>query len=273
MKLKEAQIVEYEERGYLLFPSLLDEEEVGSLNRAIPEILNRPGPEVVREKEDPKMARLAFGLHVYSEPFKRLSLLSRLVDPVQQLVKDDIYLHQSRLNPKPGFGGGKSWDWHQDFPPWHSIDGMPESRCVMAAVFVDECSAATSPLLVVPGSQRYGLLESKLHKDAVGRGYALHHIDHATLRSLANESGIEALIGAAGSVALINCNVLHGSTNNISPWRRAIFYLIYNAVSNACTGTERPWYQNNRDFSPLKTVDDSSLRRLAEVGESSSSSI
>ncbi len=262
MKLKQAQIAEYEERGYLLFPSLLDGEEVSSLSREIPEILSRPGPEVIRERDDPQMARLAFGLHVYSEPFKHLSLLPRLVDPIHQLVKDDIYIHQSRLNPKPGFGGGTRWDWHQDFPPWHSIDGMPEPRCVMAAVFVDDCSVATGPLLVLPGSQRYGLLDSKLHKDAVGRGYALHQIDRLTFTNLAEESGIEPLIGAAGSVALINCNVLHGSTNNISPWRRAIFYLIYNAVSNACTSAERPWYQNNRDFSPLKTVDDSSLRKL-----------
>ena len=40
-------------------------------------------------------------------------------------------------------------------------------------------------------------------------------------------------------------------------------YLIYNAVSNACTGTERPWYQNNRDFKPLTPVDDNSVKVLA----------
>jgi len=40
-------------------------------------------------------------------------------------------------------------------------------------------------------------------------------------------------------------------------------YLIYNAASNACTGTVRPWYQNNRDFTPLESLDDSSLRELA----------
>ena len=264
MKLNETLISEYEERGYLFFPNLLDGEEVAALKRAMPGILSRLGPEVISEKEDPTVARLAFGGHVYSEPIRRLSLLPRLLGPVRQLLQDDVYLHQSRLNPKPGFGGGASWDWHQDFPPWHTIDGMPEPRCVMAAVFVDDCSAAKGPLLVVPGSQRYGLLDSKLHKDAKGRGYALHHIDHATLESLANENGIEALIGPAGSVALINCNLLHGSTNNVSPWRRAILYLIYNAVSNACTGRERPWYQNNRDFTPLQMVDDGALKGLAE---------
>ena len=263
MKLKEAQIVEYEERGYLLFPSLLDEEEVGSLNRAIPEILNRPGPEVVREKDDPSVARLAFGAHVYSEPFRCLSLLPRLLGPVRQLLRDEVYLHQSRMNPKPGFGEGTSWDWHQDYPPWHLIDGMPEPRCVMASVFIDDCTPVTSPLLVVPGSQRHGLLDSKLHEDAKGRGYALHNINNAALERLAGEGGIEPVMGPAGSVAVVDCNVVHGSANNVSPWRRAIIYLNYNAVANACTGTDRPWYQNNRDFTPLHPVDDECLGALA----------
>ena len=116
---------------------------------------------------------------------------------------------------------------------------------------------------MVPGSQRHGLLDSERHEDSVGKGYELHHIDHATLERLAEESGIEALIGPAGSVALVHCNLVHGSANNVSPWRRAIMYLIYNAVSNGCTGTERPWYQNNRDFTPLEPLDDKCLKVLA----------
>ena len=68
MQLDDDQLAEFEERGYLLFPGLLDGDEVAVLQKAIPEILSREGPEVVREKEDPTAARLAFGAHVYSEP-------------------------------------------------------------------------------------------------------------------------------------------------------------------------------------------------------------
>ena len=264
MELNDTQIAEFNAQGYLFFPRLLHKDEVAILRAAMPEILNRRGPEIVPEKEDSSAVRLAFGAHVYSEPFRCLSLLPRLLNPIRQLLSDDVYLHQSRLNPKWGFGGGAAWDWHQDYPPWHTIDGMPEPRCIMASVFIDDCTAVTSPLLVVPGSQRHGLLDAKLHKDARGRGYALHHIDHATLERLTEESGIEALIGPAGSVAFVHCNVVHGSSNNVSPWRRAILYLIYNAVSNACSGTERAWYQNNRDFTALQPLDDESLKVLAK---------
>ena len=55
-----------------------------------------PGTEVVREKDDSAAVRLVFGAHVFSEPYRRLSLLPRLLNPVRQLFQDDVYLHQSR---------------------------------------------------------------------------------------------------------------------------------------------------------------------------------
>ena len=259
MKLNERQIAQFNERGYLFFPELLDSEEVAKLQGVMPEVLARQGPEVIREKNDPTAARLVFGAHLYSEPFRRLSLLPRLLEPVRQLLGEDVYLHQSRMNPKYGFGEGASWDWHQDYSAWQVVDGMPEPRCLMVAVFIDDSTAVNSPLLVVPGSHRDGYLDSvELHKEA--KGYSLYHVDRATFERLAEENGIEALTGPAGSVCFCHSIVLHGSANNVSPWRRAIMYLIYNAVSNACASTERDWYQNHRDFTPLQAIEDDALR-------------
>ena len=262
MQLDEFQVREFEERGFLFFPGLLEAEEATSLQEPMAEILRRQGPEVVCEDDAPTAARLVFGAHVFSEPYRRLALLPRLLHPVRQLLQDEVYLHQSRLNPKQGFGGGAAWDWHQDYPPWRAIDGMAEPRCIMATVFVDDCSAVKSPLLVIPGSHRHGLMEAKLHEDARGKGYDLMHVDRQTMERLAAQNGIEALIGPAGSVGFVHCNVLHGSANNVSPWRRAIMYLIYNAVSNACSGTERAWHHNNRDFTPLQALADDCLKTL-----------
>ncbi len=262
MDITPDQITEFDERGFIIFQDLLDAAEVKVLQDALPVILSRTGPEVVRESDNPDTARLAFGPHFYSEPFARLSTLPKILNPVKALLRDDVYLHQSRLNPKPGFGTGGGWEWHQDFPPWHKIDGMPEPNCIMVSVFIDDCTPVTSPLLAIPGSQQHGLLESKLHEDAKGRGYELHHIDRAALTNLADEGGIEPVMGSAGTVAFIHCNVVHGSANNVSPWRRAICYLNFNAVSNACTNGDRPWYQNNRDFTPLEAGD---VRSLVEL--------
>ena len=138
---------------------------------------------------------------------------------------------------------------------------MPKPQCVMVGVFIDDCSIAKSPLLVVPKSHRDGFLDSiQLHRDA--DGYSLYVLDRPTLEKIAGEHGIEPLVGPAGSVCFCHSTLIHGSANNVSPWRRAIMYLIYNALSNACTGTERPWYQNNRDFTPLRVINDDSLKEL-----------
>ena len=83
------------------------------------------------------------------------------------------------------------------------------------------------------------------------------------LERMANEYGIEAMIGPAGLVCFTQCNVLYGSANNVFPWRRAIMSLIYNAASNACTGAKRPWCQNNRDVTPLQPLNGDSLKALA----------
>ena len=261
MTLTDGQLEEYRQRGYLLVPELLSSAEVRCLSEALPDILARPGPEVVREEDD-TAARLVFGAHLYSEPFAALARLPKVLGPSQQLIGEPVYLHQSRINPKEGFAESSGWEWHQDYPPWHAVDGMPEPRCVMTSVFLDDCTAATSPLLVVPSSHGHGLIDS-YRPDPEARGALLYHLGRDTVASLAEENGIEPLLGPAGSVAFVNCNLVHGSANNVSPWRRAIAYLIYNACSNGSTGTERPWFQNERDFTPLEPVDEAALAALA----------
>ena len=179
MRLSEDQIRRYAETGYLLFEGLLDAAEVEALRAALPEVMSRTGPEVIRE-QDGAAARLVFGTHLYSEPFRRLSLLPRLLEPVRQLLKDEVYLHQSRLNPKEGFGSGARWDWHQDYSAWQRVDGMVRPDCIMASVFIDDCSVERSPLLVIPRSHRHGFIDSiELHRDA--KGYSLYELDRDTV--------------------------------------------------------------------------------------------
>ena len=87
MNLTTAHIAQFDEQGYLFFPDLLDSDEVAVLQQALPDILSRPGPEIIPEKDDPSSVRLAFGAHTSSEPFRCLTLLPRLLNPVRQLLR------------------------------------------------------------------------------------------------------------------------------------------------------------------------------------------
>jgi len=257
-KLNNNDITEFDEQGYLFIPALLTPEETEVLQRDMLDMLNRQGPEVIREPGPNSAIRLVYGGHVHYESFRRLSLHPRLLNPVRQLVRDEVYIHQSRMNPKPGFGAGGAWTWHQDYGTWHRVDGMQQPKAVMTAVFLNDCTAVNAPLMVVPGSQHHGLIDDVV-EDEQAEGYALFDIDRQTLQALADAHGIEALMGPAGSVCFLHCNIVHGSSNNVSPWDRTIMYMNYNAVSNACTGTDRVWYHNNRDFTPLVALEDGCL--------------
>lgn len=263
MRLSDAQIAQYDRDGYLFLPALFSAAEMAPLLADLPGLLARQGPEVVREPHDAAAVRVLYGSHVFSEAYGRLSRHPRLLNPVRQLLRDEAYIHQTRLNPKQDFAG-EVWSWHQDFGTWHLEDGMPEPRCVVTAVFLDPATAANAPFLLVPGSQDHGLIaEATLDRQA--KGYTLLEIDRTTLKDLVDRHGLEALTGPAGSVAFLHCNIVHGSANNITPFRRAIIYTNYNAVSNAYIGGKRAWHHSNRDATPLEPLADDCLMRLEPI--------
>ncbi|GAB5468942.1 MAG: phytanoyl-CoA dioxygenase family protein [Rhodospirillales bacterium] len=256
MNLSDEQIAAFGRDGYLFFPQLFSREEIEGLRRDLPDLLAQPGPEVVRERDDPEAVRLVYGADAVAPSYHRMSRHPRLLGPVRQLTGEEVYIHQTRLNPKLDYGGG-TWDWHQDFGSWHRADAMPAPRAIMTAIFLDDATAANAPLLIVPGSQHHGLVQ-EVNQDDVS-GYVLHVIDRPTLGALVAEGGLVPLTGPAGSVCFLHCNIVHGSSNNITPLRRAIWYVNYNAVSNACQNLERAQHHNNRDHSPLTPLSDDCL--------------
>jgi ectoine hydroxylase len=50
---------------------------------------------------------------------------------------------------------------------------------------------------------------------------------------LVARGGIEAPKGAAGSATFFDCNLMHGSVGNLSPWPRTNLFVVYSSVENA----------------------------------------
>ena len=92
MELTSAQITEFDERGILFFPKLLKSSEIKLLTDHLEDLFSRPGPEVVREQEKDGI-RLVYGTHQYCRPYGKLSVLPRLLTPVQQLLRSEVYIH------------------------------------------------------------------------------------------------------------------------------------------------------------------------------------
>ena len=258
MKLTPDQIKEFDEQGYVFMPNCFAEEEVALMRTEAEKIYKSDREEVWREKTG--APRAAFAAHNYNDAFRILSRDPRLVEPLEQLFGEQLYVHQFKINAKAPFDG-EVWQWHQDFGTWHRDDGMPEPRAMNIAVFLDEVMAVNGPLMFIPKSHKRGTLEAG--HDLATTSYPLWTLDNATVTKLVEEGGIVAPTGKPGSVVMFHGNLAHASPPNITPFPRKIVYLTLCAVSNHITKFTRPEFIAHRDFTPIQPVADDALLEFA----------
>lgn len=258
MKLSQDQIEQFQREGYLFLPECFSADEATVLREAAHDVFALDREEVWREKSG--VARTAFAAHTYNEAFRRLGRHPRLVEPVKQLLDGDVYMHQYKVNAKAAFDGDV-WQWHQDFGTWHRDDQMPEPRAMNIAVFVDDVTVANGPLMFIPGSHTSGVYEAG--HDLESTSYPLWTLDRETISRLAEEGGIVAPLGPAGSVLMFHSNLVHASPSNISPWHRTIVYLSLCEVSNHIRQFKRAEWIAHRDFTPIESLPDDCLSELA----------
>src|SRR5438105_421966 len=261
MKLSPEQLRRFDAEGYLFFPSLFTPAEIAVLLGEVPRLFAQRRPENVREK-DSEAVRTNFAAHLYSRPFARLARHPRMVGPIMQLFGEAVYMHQFKINAKAAFTGDV-WQWHQDYGTWKRDDGMPEPRAMNIAIFLDEVMPINGPLMLVPKSQHAGDL--KASHDLETTSYPLWTLDEETVTRLVKQGGIVAPTGKAGGMLMFHGNLVHGSSGNITPYPRKIVYLTLNAVSNYIRTPTRPEYIAHRDFTPIQTVEDDALLRLARA--------
>jgi ectoine hydroxylase len=259
MRLSESQVQHFDEQGYLLLPGVFSPAEVAVMRGEVPGIFAQQREEVWREK-DGKAVRTAFAAHTYNEAFRRLAAHPRMVEPVMQLLDGPVYIHQFKINGKEAFDGDV-WQWHQDYGTWARDDGMPEARAMNIAVFLDEVTEFNGPLMFIPKSHKRGTLEAG--HDLATTSYPLWTLDRATVTRLAEEGGIVAPKGPAGSLLMFHSTLVHASPPNISPWGRVIVYVSLCHVENHIRQFKRPDWIAHRDFTPIEPLADDCLMRLA----------
>jgi ectoine hydroxylase len=64
--------------------------------------------------------------------------------------------------------------------------------------------------------------------------------------------------GPAGSATMFDCNCMHGSAGNITPFPRCNVFIVFNSVDNTCdepfaAPSRRPDFIAARDFTPVGT--------------------
>ena len=258
MRLNPDQIRQFDEEGYLFLPDCFAPTEVAALREEALSIYDTDRPEVWREKSG--APRTAFAAHLYNEAFGLLGAHPRLIEPVQQLFGEPVYMHQFKINAKSAFNG-EVWQWHQDFGTWARDDGMPEPKAMNIAVFMDEVTHINGPLMLVPRSHKHGVFDAG--HDLSTTSYPLWTLDNDTVGKLVDVGGIVAPTGKPGGVLMFHGNLVHGSAGNITPYPRKIVYLTLNAVSNYIRTPTRPEWIAHQDFTPIVPVSDDALLQYA----------
>jgi ectoine hydroxylase len=257
MKLTPAQIEQFHREGYLFFPGLFSRAEMDVLHAEVPKIYAEQRPEIVREKGSDAV-RTSFAAHTYNPAFAKLARHPRLIEPAMQILGEEVYMHQFKINGKQAFDGDV-WQWHQDYGTWYADDDMPAAHAMNVSIFLDDVNEFNGPLYFIPGSHREGRLEAG--HDTSTTSYPLWTIDKETITQLVARGGIVAPTGPSGSMLMFHCNLVHGSPSNMSPWHRVIVYLSLCAISNHIRRFKRPEYIAHRDFRSIRCLPDDCLLR------------
>jgi ectoine hydroxylase len=259
------QVAFYRENGYLLFTSLFTSDEVRTFQDELTRLRSAEGmrgtPEIILEPGGNEI-RSIFAVHESNRLLRRLACDRRLVHILTQLLDSSVYIHQSRINYKPGFVG-KEFYWHSDFETWHMEDGMPNMRAISCSISLSENNEFNGPLMLIPGSHKHYIVcvgqtpENHYQQSLKKQEYGVPAPE--MLEALVAERGIVTQKGPAGSVAFFECNVMHGSNSNITPWPRNNIFFVYNSMENTlvepfCGLAPRPQFIASRDFTPVEPV-------------------
>lgn len=236
--LSQAQRESYRDNGFLSLPALFSPEEVQGLYTEMQHMRKeyaRAGRAEVIAEPGSGEVRSIFNVHRLNDLFFRLVRDPRVLNVAREILGSEVYIHQSRINYKPGFQG-KEFYWHSDFETWHSEDGMPAMRAVSCSILLTDNNELNGPLLLIPGSHRHfvscaGETPDENYKKSL-RQQEIGVPSETLLRRLCDMGGITSCTGKAGSVVFFDCNTMHGSNGNISPYPRSNVFFVYNSIEN-----------------------------------------
>ncbi|WP_213781813.1 phytanoyl-CoA dioxygenase family protein [Caballeronia sp. dw_276] len=256
----------FRSEGCLMARAAFSAAEVAALEHEISGAAGEYHPEATVVEEGRQSVRSMYGGHASSPLIHRLICDERLMAPAMELLGDEVYLYQFKINTKAPLVGDR-WPWHQDYAFWAHLDGMPSPDAVTVAVYLDEVNEFNGPLFYIPGGHRAGLHRCE---PATCAGMALGGSDvSANLRftlsadvvgALVADHGLRSAHGPSGSAFFFHANLPHASGLNLSPYSRRQIFITYNAVGNALSRSpKRAEFLVARSNEPLRAISGSLL--------------
>jgi Phytanoyl-CoA dioxygenase (PhyH) len=258
------QIQKYKTDGFLFQREVFPPHVLSALRREAEAEFAVDAPWRTVEKNSGAV-RAVHGSHLHNNYFARLVRLPQLLAVARELLADNVYVYQFKINAKRAFKG-EIWEWHQDYIFWHHEDGMPCPRALTAAVFLDDVTEFNGPLMFLRSGHRGGMIDVEPKSDDMISSLEAnlkYSLSLDTIRSLADRCDLSAPTGPKGSVLWFDCNMPHGSAPNMSPFDRSLLLITYNSVNNIPSRVDtRPGWLVGRDSTPLEIGEEDELADL-----------
>lgn len=228
--LTPAQRLQYFRDGFLVLPNHVPETWLQRLRQATDELLDRSravtesdATFVLEEGHSAQTPRL----HRVSSPQDQHPVMWEfmrdpvITDVVADVVGPDVKFHHAKLNIKSG-QGSRGFDWHQDIPAWPHTDYSP----VTVGVYINGCREDQGPLSFLPGTHT-----GPLHSMYDDEGNFVVRIREEAL-DWVTEDMVVRPTGGPGTLVLLNCRTVHGSTPNRSSDPRLLLLPVYSSADS-----------------------------------------
>ena len=201
--LTQTEKAQLDEQGFLVLPDFMDAALLAALRARVEELFAAEGERAGAEfKQEPGARRLA-NLVNKGEIFERVILTPRILECMQHVLGPELKL--SSLNVRAA-------DPHSDCAqPLHADSGaVADERgyWVCNSVWMlDDFTHANGAIRMVPGSHRWRRLPPPDTYDP--------------------QPGEQLVIGAAGTVVIMNAHMWHGATANRTAGQRRAMHVYY----------------------------------------------
>ena len=221
--LTEEQLSDYDHDGYIVVRNLFSKDEIDSLGHAARSDNEMDKSSTQRDDGEGNAVRLALWNHPGDGIYGMFARCRKMVDRVEEILKDEAYHYHSKMILKDAKVGG-AWAWHQDYGYWYQNGVLSPNLCsVMIAV--DQSTIENGCMQVIKGSHKLGRINHILSGDQAGAD--MERVEEAKKRL-----DLVHVTMDPGDALFFHSNTLHASDANESDHPRWAMICCYNAASN-----------------------------------------
>ena len=240
------QINAYHRDGFYLARKLFTDDEIGRLLAFAQEDPALATTTVGRKDATGQETKLAVWNHASDDLYSMFARSPRIVDRMEQMLDDEVYLyHMKMMLKEPRVGG--AWEWHQDYGYWYN-NGCLYPDVASCLIAVTPSSKANGCLQVIPGSHHFGRIDHGKTGDQTGA-------DMERVTAALERLPLHYVEAEPGDALFFHANLLHRSDQNRSDEPRWSLICCFNARHND------PYKESRHPgYSPLPKVTDNAIR-------------